>query len=362
MSLNDCYWGRVRGRQVVILAAPFGYGPRTAGSELCRRLGFSLSPWAHSSINDVAKIANRAHLVFNFGVEPIKIKSPSVWIDCLRWARAARPAGVEEALLDMVEVFFPERKGGAGGNTRWVAPLTQAVTTPSMLPARGVGAARKRIMISFGGLETPYSEPFHTSLWPSLVLEALRRATPEYSNLELLVAGPGQILGPLVGRLNSPKVKCEFLPHRLFLSRLCQADLVFLQPGLYGPFEAFERSVPTALLPPTSYTQLLQAREYARVGLLGEVPFAQDLFDLGAGIKGDVCVEEREVFGRLSNWISVRRSEKSTVGILEAWFHNQMTGAEADGLLQQRRQHARSCRRVGTCLRELRALIGRTAG
>ena len=134
-------------------------------------------------------------------------------------------------------------------------------------------------------------------------------------------------------------------PDRLeFLGYLAACSRYVVQPGLYGPFEAFEMEVDTAFSPPFSCTQVWQALAYAERGLLGSVP----LLAAAAAAIQDTSFDsnnERLVFQRIDSWHRQLAGDSDIEQELNFWA-DAVLGDEvvSEGLRKQRCEYAASCR------------------
>ena len=132
--------------------------------------------------------------------------------------------------------------------------------------------------------------------------------------------------------------------HSSFIQLLKRATLYVVQPGLYGPFEAFERQIPTVFCTPFSYTQILQARKYEDLGLLGEAPLWSELNGVIGPLHGDVGLEEANCFREIADWLRSARGRFK--GAFHEWAQRVVAGTVVtEDLTSKRSQHARSCSR-----------------
>ena len=297
------YWATTEAPRVCFAATGFGLGPRTAASVLSRETGKQLGPWR--KVGKTGVPACRFEYLVNAGVVDQDINKVDarrrVWVDCLGWLRRWVPEFVREYDMRIVEGFFPPSWSLDVHNAMECQPLIGRIKRRAgrMIPKRN---AISRVLVSFGGLETPFSGSEHDGEMPERILQALGRAatdSPCKTTVTACLSAPYarrfEELGIEGIRLLSPN-RDEFL--RL----LRKSDLFVVQPGLYGPFEAFTANVTTYFTFPMTYTQMMQARIYDRCGALGHVPFWRPISDRFSQLTGDLECEEEEFFGDLASW------------------------------------------------------------
>ena len=160
------------------------------------------------------------------------------------------------------------------------------------------------ILVSFGGVETPFTTDIHRFVIPEVVLESLALASQKlHDNRKIVCCLPSHILKRF--QLNPNLSKVHFLSpnHMEFLPILNNASLYVVQPGLYGPFEAFENGIPTVFTTPFSYTQVCQSKAYDKEGLSGYIPMWNQLDNEIGDLFGDIENEEEYCFEKISIWI-----------------------------------------------------------
>ena len=266
---GDYWWweAHVLDRPVALAAAPFGYGPRVACERLLAKLNLDHTSWQRTTQ------PHDAETLLNFGVvDPRCVQRRArcrVWIDCLMWLRSKIPPGVKEHDLCLAEAFFPTRDS-----------LRNRVEIVDIQPLIGVpciDATRREtdeVLISLGGVQMLHGSEIHHDQWPIQLLNALAGADDAGTNLR--VHGPAAAINRWRAR-TSARVAFSS-PTRLEHEELAaNAALVVIQPGLYGPFEAFAAYRRVAFTPVFSYTQLGQALALVKHGAKDLDPWTEEL-------------------------------------------------------------------------------------
>src|SRR6266851_3441219 len=178
VKLGEYFKASSRCGRVCFLAAPFGYGPRVSAAHLGRLLNLTMSAWQKCSPVD-GDLSGGAKLLFNFEVENFQVANEEaqfrVWVDCLLWLRNSLPAPVFEYDIVLAESFFPIRSNFLTmSNVQVISPLIDFDQLPQKDQPNG---AESYILLSFGGIETPYTQDIHRVLIPSHVLDAIIEAS-----------------------------------------------------------------------------------------------------------------------------------------------------------------------------------------
>lgn len=339
-------------------AAPFGHGPRVAAETMAGLLNVRLGEWEESA--DPRRDTNGTHrVVLNFGAVDACAaddrRAYRVWIDCLMWLRHALPAPVLEYDLILAESFFDLRRAFRG--------LPQLIQIPPLLgplpPPSPAGADRDFILVSFGGVETPYTQDIHRVLIPAAVLRSLSRAVRERDGdgRRILCCVPPRLGHPLTGLPELDGVRCASPTRKDFLRLLRRASLYVVQPGLYGPFESFGLGVPTVFCPPFSYTQVCQARKYDAHDLLGAVPLWPDLDQEVGPLDGDIEAEEPLCFKLLARWLREQDGSPNLRVHFRRWAEAAVGGAA--GLDELTRKRAKYVSARGALTDDYLAVVAR---
>jgi hypothetical protein len=288
-----------------------------------------------------------AKLLFNFEVENFQVANEEtqfrVWVDCLLWLRSSLAAPVFEYDIVLAESFFPIRSNFLMmSNVQVISPLIDFDQLPQKDQPNGTA---RYILISFGGVETPYTQDIHRVLIPSRVLQATVEASEAlHDTRPMICCAPASLCQQLSNKNTVPRVRFLSPNHGEYLALLRGADLNIVQPGLFGPFEAFAARVPTVFCPPFSYTQLCQARKYEEYGLLGEVPLWSS-FDREMGsYDGDLKTEEPACFQHVAAWFEENLGPCEHRDAFLGWARRALEGSLATSELTKRRaNHIESC-------------------
>lgn len=286
----------------------------------------------------------------NFGVEDADAVGQDaaykVWIDCLMWLRNELPASVLHYDIFLAESFFEIKEELLLGTSQIqiIPPLFSSLRNDQ---SKLELSRKDHILISFGGIETPFTQDVHRYLIPLLVLKSFIRALKKLQDSrELIVCTPRHLAQRLSGLADLSTIRFLCPTHKQLLHLMEGASLYIVQPGLYGPFEAFERRVPTFFCLPFSYTQICQARKYEEYDLLGKVPLWPYLNEEAGPLYGEIKAEESECFHRIANWLKKHLNQKTynNDNFLE-WAEMSLSGRLISRELTERRSdHVKSCR------------------
>ncbi len=350
--------------RVWFLAAPFGYGPRTSAEYVARRLHLPLKSWETSLSRSILP-SKLPMLLLNFEVEefedPWKTIPFRVWIDCLLSIRRSLPPPVLEYQMICAQSFFPVRsKYLRLPNLQIIPPL---IEFPNKSSNPKVKSKRDLVIVSFGGVETPYTQDVHRLLIPKLVLESITRAARVLRDeRKIICCGPPSLIRRLKRLKAISDIRFLSPSHKEFLQLLHRASLHVVQPGLFGPFEAFVASVPTVFCPPFSYTQICQARKYQQFGLLGEVPLWPTIDKEMGTYLGDLETEEPACFQKMAHWMKKNLSRTEHRKAVQRWAISVLGGRlSKTELTEKRTRHADSCHLPETYLSVLCRYLNREA-
>ncbi len=338
-------WTTTRDGRVRVLVAGFGFGPRVAAETLLAALGLPWNPWRPV---DEFSGPTEVSVVFNFGVrEPHRADACArrrVWVDCLMWLRRRLPPAIRAYDLALAEAFFDTRPElcTAGPRVVEVQPLTPTLALSTRDRPRTPGS----VLVSFGGIETPYSCDAHRYGLPGLVLGALARAAAERTpRPRLLCCAPAGVAARLRTIASMGGVRWCSPARAEFSAQLESADAYVVQPGLYGPFEAFEAGVPTALTFPMSYTQLCQAVAFEARGLAAGMPLLAELRAAVGPLTHDFEQEQPRCFARIADWYHTALRDTSIQSTLARWAAAVLAGeATGNAAVPLRSAYARACR------------------
>lgn len=282
------YYALVDEGRTLLLAAGFGFGSRVAAQMLMRRLGMPRPQWR--SISDQPPSPDSSEGAFkaliNFGVvDDIIAHIPAlsrVWIDCIAWLRSTVPHLVADYDLLLGERFFPiPAAQESQPQSIAVCPL---LTRPAFQRQLNKSAhSARRVVVSFGGIATPFSATAHHTKMPVAVLLALaesNRVSAKRARITCFL--PPALHKQCAGMPALSGLDLRVTNARAYRSAVEDCDLLILQPGLYGPFEAFAAEIPVDFTFPMSYTQACQAMRYRKdrvFGTTNDWEQACELFD-----------------------------------------------------------------------------------
>lgn len=334
------WWTTTHDHRVQLLAAGFGFGPRVAAEVLAHDLGLCIDPWRPGS--DRSKAGDQAvDIVLNFGVaEPGWADTTArwrIWVDCLMWLRRSLPKPILKYDLILAENFFETRPmlRQVGPDVIDVQPL---VDVSSLLRK---GADDGPLAVSFGGIETPYTCDAHRFDMPYRILSALAQAKSRIQTVQTIICHlPSLSLEELAKADGLQGVEFRSAARSDFLSTLTKASRLVVQPGLYGPFEAFGLSIPLAFTFPMSYTQMCQVLAYAEWGILGPVPLLERARAATEPFDFDVEAEELNWFTRSAEWWQSAANDPALKSELSAWAQAVITGEiPPRGFTERRSEH-----------------------
>jgi hypothetical protein len=187
----------------------------------------------------------------------------TIYLDFLLWMHEGPPADHFAADLYIAENYpgteeWVRDRGGEIMNLRVVPPLIEPA---HYNPTKG------KLMVGLGGLLSSLTPLVPAANYSDFVISSLLEAVKGTRFNHIVVA-----CGEAVARLIEPHfhqsgLNFQSLSHDEFLRQLSSAEAFVSHPGLYAVFEAALGGVPTALLPASNYTQILQLRHYRRIGL-----------------------------------------------------------------------------------------------
>jgi hypothetical protein len=203
---------------------------------------------------------------------------PKVYVDFLFWMFSPRFAGAEVG----ADLYLIEGYPGSRGNLERYGHLLKApllIPPLVLLPVPRIESGPRRLLVCFGGLESPLTRVGVNTSYPDLMAEAVLDAVSREPFFEeVIITGERRTMERLATKLGRRGVSFVHLPHRQFLEELSRASVLLTHPGLYAPFEGFSQSIPTLFLPSSNYTQILQLRFYREAGV---APWSCDWEDLG---------------------------------------------------------------------------------
>jgi hypothetical protein len=198
----------------------------------------------------------------------------TIYVDFLLWMHESAPARHFSADLYLAENY--------PGTAEWVRDRAQQIknlrVVPPLIEPANYRPTEGKLLVGLGGLISSLTPLGPAANYSGFVISCLLEAIRGTRFKSIVVAcgeAVARILGP---EFNEPGLRFQSLSHDDFLEQLSSADAFVSHPGLYAVFEAVLGGVPTALLPASNYTQVLQLRHYRSIGL-AEYSFSWE--DLG---------------------------------------------------------------------------------
>lgn len=260
------YWWYHEPSRVLMVAVAFGLGPRVAAENLASQMRLTKHELKWTCVSDRSLPDEiDVHLLVNFGVLDAALHTRPrhcVWVDCVDWLRTSLPFHVHEYDLLLREAFFashPSDRKGPISKWRDVQPLIWQ-------GRRDVHIDEDLVVVSLGGLLTPYSTHVHAVDMPMAFLRGVAEAAKPLGK-KVLAFLPDNLRNIAQSDTDISESITVCPSGRLaFRSALSKCGLLLCQPGLYTPFEAMSMSIPFAMAFPMSFTQAMQA---ARLSALG---------------------------------------------------------------------------------------------
>ena len=295
------YWFDSPVSPIRFIAAGFGFGPRVAAENLADDLGLTINKW-RSAKDKATNSFREPSLLLNFGVvDPgwaLVDPKNKVFVDCLMWLRDRQPDITSTHQLVLAETFFPTRHDLRNNPT----PIIDIQPLVSNLGLRDL-KPQQRLVVSFGGVDTPFSAQTHRIEMPLAVIEAFDIAKQRLpSDIEIACFLPADIRDEVDRRANLTLVKVHSADRKHFRGMLRKASAYVIQPGLYGPLEAFRLGIPTHFMFPMSYTQCCQLIAFRNAKLLNRIPLLDSMKDILKGLSRDVDEAEPTCFQSLERW------------------------------------------------------------
>lgn len=269
-SPPEYYWFYQGDHRVLVIAVGFGLGPRVAAENLLFDLDIIKDreiEWHKQGFAGMTGLIE-VSLLLNFGVLselPDFRPGKRVWIDCVDWLRTTLPKHVTDYDLLLREAFFPSAPSTDKGEAaKWhdVQPLIRP-------PKRDVHPDADLILLSFGGVATPYSTDVHMIEMPLTFLSCVKQYLDTQDRKRVIAFLPRNLLECCQGndQVTHTRLELRELDRTAFGEAMKRCGLLICQPGLYTPFEAMKMGVPFALTYPMSFTQSMQAEQFRKMGV-----------------------------------------------------------------------------------------------
>jgi len=330
LSSRGFYWWYRAPQRTLIFAVAFGLGPRVAAENLLLDLGLCAEDdirWRCTDESPVPCISD-IDLFINFGVlEEVTGLRPEyrVWVDCVDWLRTSLPGHIKDYDMLLRDAFFPSELTTEKGNPqKWreVQPLIRPRT-------RDASPDQDLVVLSFGGVSTPYSSDVHSVAMPLAFMRGVARAAKSAKHKRVLAFLPDKLRSFADLEANVCG-SMDLLPlgRASFQDAMCRCGLLVCQPGLYTPFEAMRVGLPFALAFPMSFTQAMQAERLAALGARTHpAVFDQDKSD--AGILPSIESAEAEWFANSSAQWTIQRLA-SVEGQVELFIQQILDSSPSD--------------------------------
>ena len=268
LSSRGFYWWYHQHSRLLVFAVAFGLGPRIAAENLVCDLEVTTEGvrWTGSDDSPVPDFIE-IDVLINFGVlEDIQGMRPRrrIWVDCVDWLRASLPLHIQGYDLLLREVFFESEKSDRKGSClKWrdVHPLIRS-------GCRDKNPDSNLVVLSFGGVFTPYSSKVHSMEMPITFMRGVAQAVNGSSKNVVVFLPETLRLEAVRDAKICDAINIAPLARDAFRTALSRCSLLLCQPGLYTPFEAMQIGVPLALTFPMSFTQAIQSRRLANLGVM----------------------------------------------------------------------------------------------
>ena len=296
MSHSDYSWFYQEEHYILVVAVGFGWGPKIAAENLLLDMKVVEEDevkWRETGLDELAGLVE-VRLLLNFGVLcqiPEFDCERRVWVDCVDWLRTTLPPDIKNYDLLLREAFFPSQPSADKGDpTKWhaVKPLIRTLPRGEVDP--------DLILLSFGGVKTPYSTNVHKLAMPHAFLQGVKACLEQMPTKRVVAFVPDDLLALCKGDASVEHARLELrkAERKGFMEAMQTCSLLICQPGLYTPFEAMEMKVPFVLTYPMSFTQSRQGRKYVEM----KVPMCSAPWDelADAGDAEDIEVIEKAWF------------------------------------------------------------------
>jgi hypothetical protein len=291
--------GKQAMKKILIYAAPFSYGPTGKALSLASHLkdyydidlaGYdtSLELLALDDINISDSEQNEPLLRDRLDDE--KLLTYSLVISCsdLNLALRAKKLGIKSVMLDSVFWWRSPTIEDITSVDAYIVQdflgVDQAIDTLPKKPSNlhKVGAILRknineikkdsnkteRIVINYGGIESPYVKVPENSNYPFIITKILSSLFETKSDTEFIVTGKFNVMKVLANEYNSyHNVKFETLDHNSFLNCIGSSNMVITTPGIETFYETIYFEKPSVLLLPHNSTQYLQLLALIEAGI-----------------------------------------------------------------------------------------------
>ncbi len=284
-------------KKILIYAAPFSYGPTGKALSLASHLkddydiefaGYDTS-WELIALDSMSVskksqpirldilddktllnyslIISCSDLSLALRAKSLDIKS--VMFDSVFWWRSPKLEDISLIDAYIVQDFLGvERAIDALQNKPSNLHKVGAVFRKNISQLEKASGRTKRIVINYGGIESPYIQVPKDSKYPFIMTDILSSLFTTKSDFEFVVTGKNHIMKALADEYqNYCNVRFETLEHNAFLSCLAKSDLVITTPGIETFYETTYFGKSSVLLLPHNSTQYLQLLALIDAGL-----------------------------------------------------------------------------------------------
>lgn len=187
----------------------------------------------------------------------------TAYVDFLLWMHEGPPSPHFDA-----DLYLAENYPGTG---QWVrhraAQISNLRVVPPIIRPAQYRPRSGTLLVGLGGLVSGLT-PLNAATDYSIFVVSQLLGALDGSRFQGVTVACGEDVARTMGaRLCDQRVRFVSLSHEEFLEELASCEAFVSHPGLYAVFEAMMGGVPTALLPASNYTQVLQMRHYRCIGV-----------------------------------------------------------------------------------------------
>lgn len=284
-------------KKILIYAAPFSYGPTGKALSLASHLkdyydidfaGYDTSwelialdsmsvskksqPILLDSLDDktllnYSLIISCSDLSLALRAKSLDIKS--VMFDSVFWWRSPKVEDISSIDAYIVQDFLGvDQAIDALGNKPSNLHKVGAVFRKNISQIEKASGRTKRILINYGGIESPYIQVPRNSKYPFIMTDILSPLFTTKSDFEFVVTGKHHVMMALADEYqNHCNIRFETLEHNAFLSCIAKSDLVITTPGIETFYETVFFGKSSVLLLPHNSTQYLQLIALINAGI-----------------------------------------------------------------------------------------------
>ncbi len=275
-------------KKILIYAAPFSYGPTGKALSLASHLkdyydidfaGYDTS-WELMALDSMS-VSKKSQPILLANLDDKTLLNYSLIISCsdLTLALRAKSLNIKSVMFDSVfwwrspkvkdiclldayivqDFLGVDQAIDALGNKPYNLHKVGAVFRKNIIQVEKVSDSTNRILINYGGIESPYIQVPRNSKYPFIMTDILSPLFKEKSDFEFVVTGKHHIMKALADQYhNYYNVRFETLDHNAFLSCIESSDLVITTPGIETFYETVYFGKYSVLLLPHNSTQYLQ--------------------------------------------------------------------------------------------------------